>query len=264
MYKHTFTASSGLPRMLFLQPCLQKPSSNPSRSKPSSSPPFSVPLSQKVPQHPRKPPSTTTTPKTVPATADSTIPTYFLYHKFYHFRSLPLSPPPPLVTANQRFGTELAQDQSVLNSSAWNHDWEIQNWGKKNTTDAPVAMQNSAQSVFIVPLHPPTSLMYDLVNPDFSSHPQPRTRPSHLALHTTRLPTFQSVSEIDNLEKNLLHASIRFQARVITPDSNSPTTPASPDAVAGLFTFVDDNNESPNDMALHKPTLDPKFPPPPK
>jgi hypothetical protein len=42
------------------------------------------------------------------------------------------------------------------------------------------------------------------------------------------------VSEIENAQKNLLHASLRFRARVI----------GSSGAVAGLFTFVDDNNES--------------------
>lgn len=78
-------------------------------------------------------------------------PPFFLYHKFYDFRALPASSsePPPVVTETQRFGTELALDQSVLNSSAWNHDWEIQTWGKKSGNDAPVAMQNSAQNVFI-------------------------------------------------------------------------------------------------------------------
>lgn len=76
-------------------------------------------------------------------------PSYFLYHKFYDFRSLPASQDPPLVTANQRFGTELAQDQSVFNSSEWNRDWGIMNWGKKGSRDAPVAMQNSAQNVYI-------------------------------------------------------------------------------------------------------------------
>lgn len=68
------------------------------------------------------------------------------------------------------------------------------------------------------------------------------TNQTHLTLRTTRLPTFQSVSEIENQEKNLLHASLRFRARILSPDSNS-TLPAA-GAVAGLFTFVDDNNES--------------------
>lgn len=76
-------------------------------------------------------------------------PAYFLYHKFYDFRSLPATPEPPLVTANQRYGKELAQDQATFNSTAWNHDWEIQSWGKKSTGEAPMMMQNSAQNVFI-------------------------------------------------------------------------------------------------------------------
>ncbi|RDI85762.1 Homocysteine [Venturia inaequalis] len=163
-------------------------------------------------------------------TLDSdTNPAYFLYHKFYDFRALPATQPePPLVAANQRFGTEMALDQAVFNGSAWNRDWEIQAWGKKSGSDAPVAMQNSAQNVYIAT--------------DNS------TNLSHLTLRTTRLPTFQSTSEIENQEKNLLHASLRIRARIIsntTSTSNSTTTKTTaPGAVAGLFTFQDDTNES--------------------
>jgi hypothetical protein len=90
-------------------------------------------------------------------TLDSDIsPAYFLYHKFYDFRSLPATPAPPLINANQRNGGEQTQDQNTLNSSSWNNDWEIQSWGKKSNPDAPVAMQNSAQNVYIgnPALHP--------------------------------------------------------------------------------------------------------------
>jgi hypothetical protein len=79
---------------------------------------------------------------------------YFLYHKFYDFRSLAATPdefwtPPPTVSANQRWGKEPTQDQDVLNSSSWNNDWGIQDWGKKTAADAPVAIQNSPLNVFI-------------------------------------------------------------------------------------------------------------------
>jgi beta-glucanase (GH16 family) len=57
---------------------------------------------------------------------------------------------------------------------------------------------------------------------------------TYLTLRTTRLPTFQSTAEIENEQKNLLHASLRFRARIT----------GAPGAVAGLFTFFDDNNES--------------------
>jgi hypothetical protein len=85
-------------------------------------------------------------------------PAYFLYHKFYDFRSLPATGEPPLINANQRFGAEQAQDQDTFNSSSWNNDWEIQSWGKKNSADAPVMMQNSAQNVFIGISSPSSSL----------------------------------------------------------------------------------------------------------
>jgi hypothetical protein len=79
---------------------------------------------------------------------------YFLYHRFYDFRSLAktagqYNQAPPLVQANQRYGKEQVPDPEVLNTTAWGEDWGIQDWGKASDADAPVAMQNSAANVFI-------------------------------------------------------------------------------------------------------------------
>jgi len=61
------------------------------------------------------------------------------------------------------------------------------------------------------------------------------TKPiTYLSLRTTRLPTFQSAAEVEHLQKNIYHASLRFRARIM----------GSAGAVAGLFTFFDDTNES--------------------
>jgi hypothetical protein len=79
---------------------------------------------------------------------------YFLYHRFYDFRSLAnkagqYTQAPPLVQANQRYGKEQVADPEVLNTTSWGNDWGIQDWGKKSDGDAPVAMQNSPANVFI-------------------------------------------------------------------------------------------------------------------
>jgi hypothetical protein len=79
---------------------------------------------------------------------------YFLYHRFYDFRSLATkagqyTQEPPLIQANQRFGKEQVADPEVLNTTTWSDDWGIQDWGKGSDADAPVAMQNSPANVFI-------------------------------------------------------------------------------------------------------------------
>lgn len=57
---------------------------------------------------------------------------------------------------------------------------------------------------------------------------------TYLALRTVRLEDFQSSAEVENEQKNLMHASLRVKARVVGDKG----------AVAGFFTFYDDNNES--------------------
>lgn len=157
---------------------------------------------------------------------------YFLYHRFYDFRILPLtvdakgSAPP--IRYNSRFGTfNQVADPGTLNSTNWNFDWDIQSWGKDTGDDAPVAMQNSPNNVYITK-----------DNQTEAPSPSNKTRidpPSnYVVLRTVRMKNFQSIAEIDNNQKNLMHASLRFRARVR----------GAPGAVAGLFTYFDDNNES--------------------
>ncbi|EON67400.1 hypothetical protein W97_06653 [Coniosporium apollinis CBS 100218] len=166
-------------------------------------------------------------------------PVYFTYHRFYDWRNLASSPDqftsiPPSLEEDEDLGAEELADtyQDVLNGTEWNQDWGIMSWGKETTVEAPVRMQNSAANVYIAQRNAaiPNTSASDVETP--SEDIEPYT--THLALRTTRHPTFQSTAEIENQQKNLLHASVRFRAR-ITGD---------PGAVAGLFTFVDDTNES--------------------
>ncbi|OCK78913.1 glycoside hydrolase family 16 protein [Lepidopterella palustris CBS 459.81] len=151
-------------------------------------------------------------------------PSYFQYHRFWDFRNVASAKSqytvaPPAVNNSQGAGTEMTPDQEFLNSSAWNTDWGIQNWGKPSTSDFPIRMQNSPANVFIL---------------QNNSSSYASDYDTYLALRTTRLEDFQSSAEVENEQKNLMHASLRVKARVI----------GDPGAVAGFFTFYDDNNES--------------------
>lgn len=153
--------------------------------------------------------------------ADSKTPQYFQYYRFYDFRNLADKPgqfvnPPDLITDSQDAGAEPVNDANILNSDAWNTDWSIQNWSKDATSDFPTRMVNSPANIY-------------LQQNNDSNDPF-----TFLTLRTSRLDAFQSASEIENLQKNMKHASLRMAGRVVGGKG----------AVAGFFTFFDDTNES--------------------
>ena len=153
--------------------------------------------------------------------ADSNTPEYFQYYRFYDFRSLADRPgqylnSPGLINDTQDAGDESVWNANILNSDAFNTDWSIQNWSKEATDDFPTKMVNSPANIYIQ-------------QNDDSNNPF-----TYLSLRTSRLDEFQSAGEIENLQKNLMHASMRMSGRVI----------GSKGAVAGFFTFFDDTNES--------------------
>ncbi|OJD38582.1 glycoside hydrolase family 16 protein [Diplodia corticola] len=167
---------------------------------------------------------------------DNSEPYYFTYHRFWDFRSLATSAgqfsskgsdggtAPDPVTDDEDEGLETVADQDAayLNGSAWNADWGIQNWGKEATADFPVRMRNSARNVYISQTN-----ASDTGNDDIEF-------PTYLTLRTVRLDDFQSAAEVENLQKNVMHASLRMRARVVGDAG----------AVAGFFTVFDDDNES--------------------
>lgn len=73
--------------------------------------------------------------------------------------------------------------------------------------------------------------------------------PSYITLRTVRLPDFQSTSEVESSQKNILYASLRFHARVV----------GSPGATAGMFTFFDDHNESDIEVLTHDPSTNVRY-----
>jgi hypothetical protein len=153
--------------------------------------------------------------------ADSNSPQYFQYYRFYDFRNLADRPgqypnAPGLINDTQDAGDESVWNADILNSDAFNTDWGIQNWSKEATEDFPTRMVNSPANIYIQ--------QNDDSNDPFT----------YLSLRTSRLDEFQSASEMENLQKNMMHASMRMSGRVI----------GSRGAVAGFFTFFDDTNES--------------------
>lgn len=146
--------------------------------------------------------------------ADSKTPEYFQYYRFYDFRNLPgaLSDAPPLVNDTQIAGLEPTWQPSLFDGSAWNTDWGIQNWSKPATDDFPTPMNNSVANIYL----------------------GEEASTSYLALRTARQEVYQTAGEIENQQKNLMHASLRMYGRV----------QGARGAVAGFFTFYDDDNES--------------------
>lgn len=67
---------------------------------------------------------------------------------------------------------------------------------------------------------------------------------TYLSLRTSRLDDHQTAGEIENQQKNLMHVSMRMSARVKGDKG----------AVAGFFTYFDDNNESDIEILTTDPT----------
>jgi hypothetical protein len=152
---------------------------------------------------------------------ESNTPQYFQYYRFYDFRNLANGPKqylnaPGLINDTQDAGDESVWNANILNSDAFNTDWSIQNWSKNASDDFPTKMVNSPANIYIQ-------------QNDDSNNPF-----TYLSLRTSRLDDFQSASEMENVQKNLMHASMRMSGRVV----------GSKGAVAGFFTYFDDTNES--------------------
>lgn len=153
--------------------------------------------------------------------ADSNTPQYFQYYRFYDFRNFADKPgqylKAPAVVDDWNRATSLESPQkNILDSDSWRTDWTTQTWSKNATDDFPTRMVNSPANVYIQQ------------NND-SSDPF-----TFLTLRTSRSDDFQSAGEIESNQKNLLRVSMRMSARVVGDKG----------AVAGFFTYIDDENET--------------------
>lgn len=153
--------------------------------------------------------------------ADSNTPEYFQYYRFYDFRNLPggLTTPPGQVNSSD--GLEPTWQPDVFNSADWQYDWGLQNWSKPASDDFPVPLTNSYANIYVA---------------EENSN-------SYLAMRTSREPEFQSAAEMENQQKNVMHVSMRMYGRVVGDKG----------AVAGFFTFIDDNNESDIEILTRDP-----------
>ncbi|KAI9775524.1 MAG: hypothetical protein M1839_001065 [Geoglossum umbratile] len=141
---------------------------------------------------------------------------YFRHHRFYDFRNI-------VDDASGVAPGEVTQDGGLEEATSgffweetWRREWVVQSWGKKTSGKCPVKMQHSSGNVYIE-----------------HNDEAAESATTHLTLRTSRQSTFQSTSEIEGTQKNLLYASIRMRARVQGASG----------AVAGLFTYLDDENE---------------------
>jgi len=155
---------------------------------------------------------------------ESATPEYFQYYRFYDFRNLPgaMSEPPPLLNDTQVAGEAPTWQPALFGSDAWNFDWGIQNWTKPSTPDFPTPMNNSLANVYL----------------------GEEASTSYLALRTSRQDVYQTSGEIENQQKNMMHASMRMYGRV----------QGAKGAVAGFFTFFNDENESDIEILTDDPT----------
>lgn len=153
--------------------------------------------------------------------ADGNTPEYFQYYRFYDFRNLPggLSQPPGQVNDSQ--GLDPTWQPDLFNSADWQFDWATQNWSKPSTEDFPIPMSNSYANIYL----------------------GEEDKSSYLALRTSREDTYQSSGEMENQQKNLMHVSMRMHGRVVGDKG----------AVAGFFTFINDENESDIEILTRDP-----------
>ncbi|KAI5804955.1 concanavalin A-like lectin/glucanase domain-containing protein [Geopyxis carbonaria] len=150
--------------------------------------------------------------------------TYYTHYSLHDFRHLSAPPAPALrqalpaganFTSGQSSDTVGTTQRGYLDSADWTQSWAVQEWGKDRSDVAPTRMWNSNSNVYVAG-----------ATDDGGS--------SMLVLRTKRWGAYQASAEVENLQKNLMYASIRFRARVVG-DSG---------AVAGMFLYRNGANES--------------------
>ncbi|KAL8905536.1 MAG: hypothetical protein Q9171_006632 [Xanthocarpia ochracea] len=143
----------------------------------------------------------------------------FLNHQFFDFRSLANEPfasnltAPPPIDNSQDGGIE-PLTSPFFDTGSFGDYFIPASWSTNVSEVSPVLMVNSHQNVY-------------LTRDSLDS-------PVHLTLRTNRLASFQSASGLQTTETAYMHGSIRIRARVA----------GSPGACAGIFTYLNDEQES--------------------
>ena len=193
---------------------------------------------------------------------------YFQHYRFFDFRDVPSDSnndyrvAPILITDLQDYGSEPVTS-AFLNTTDWNDNWSIQNWQSNATADSPIRRVNSAQNIYL-----------SRNTTDGSNNS------TYLTFRATRLQKFVSISELASQQKNLKHYSIRSRIRILpsvltnqsapaagyfsradplfnTFDSDlsgdNSSHPVATGAVASLFTYYSDTDESDIEILTHDP-----------
>ncbi|KAL8923564.1 MAG: hypothetical protein Q9208_004511 [Pyrenodesmia sp. 3 TL-2023] len=169
-------------------------------------------------------------------------PALFLNHRFFDFRPL----------ANESFASNLTPPALIDNSQDDSFEpltspffgrglfgdyFAPASWNKSASPGSPIRMHNSQQNIYLsewLPLWLIPPLGAARLTVSFAVARDTSDSPVHLTLRTNRLTSFQSTSNLETLETDFLHASIRVRARVAGP----------PGACAGIFTYYSDDQES--------------------
>lgn len=158
-------------------------------------------------------------------------PGYFANYKFWDFRDVNLphnSNASETNTHSPRTSTaNLWESETLpLSESLFNTDWQAQSWSRRNTIDSILPIVNSEFNAF------------------FARHPNlPNT--TQLVLRTTRLANYSSTAEIESVNGNFFHCSVRVRMRLMSrdaitrkPDDKTPDINKVPrGACAGIFTY---------------------------
>ncbi|QPH02276.1 hypothetical protein C2857_006485 [Epichloe festucae Fl1] len=152
---------------------------------------------------------------------NGTEPTFYKTHRFFDFRNLTqfASRSIPEIISSPEDTSSAPPTSSFFTSPLWTSTWQAQSWNNSKSGtlngDATILMINSPNNIYIQP-----------DNGSSSSDSPPKT---HLAMRTSRQPTFQTSSEFQALSSTYHYLSLRTLAR----------TTGSPGAVSAVFTYRD-------------------------
>ncbi|OJJ03149.1 hypothetical protein ASPVEDRAFT_133921 [Aspergillus versicolor CBS 583.65] len=136
-------------------------------------------------------------------------PGYFTNYKFWDFRNvrLPHNHSASETNTNSPLANTILWESETLplSESPFNTDWQTQSWSRNKTVDSIIPIVNSEFNAF------------------FARHPN-YLDTTQLVLRTTRLANYSSTAEIESVNGNFFHCSIRVRMRLIG-------------ACAGIFTY---------------------------
>ncbi|AEO57601.1 glycoside hydrolase family 16 protein [Thermothelomyces thermophilus ATCC 42464] len=126
--------------------------------------------------------------------------TYFTYHRFFDFRSLPQYAGVPAVIQDAESSPDADPTSDYFKRDEWSSFWLLGSWNNSNGArpDATVTMVNSPNNVYI----------------EANTEPDPSSQ-TYLTLRTQRLSDFQTAAEIESASSGFKYLSLRMRARTV-------------------------------------------------